>query len=146
MLLPLLTGCVLVVLTVLLHVYGATALVRLLSRRYADAEGSFRQHRAVPAIIVTVLGLLLLHWLEILIWAGAYLLLEPVAPVTNVETAIYFSAVTFTTLGYGDITLDAEHWRILSGIEALDGVLLLGLSTALLFAVVERGWRGVLKH
>ena len=54
----------------------------------------------------------------------------------SMEQAVYFSLVTFTTLGYGDITLDAP-WRILTGIEALNGVLLLGWSTALTFAVIQ---------
>jgi hypothetical protein len=49
--------------------------------------------------------------------------------------------VTFTSLGYGDVALTAVNWRLLSGIEALNGVLLLGWSTALLFAVMHRIWQ-----
>jgi hypothetical protein len=49
--------------------------------------------------------------------------------------------VSFTTLGYGDITLTDSEWRLLSGIEALDGILLVGWSTALLFIVVQRSWK-----
>ncbi len=79
---------------------------------------------------------------ELLIWAVAYRLLTPVQPIDNLEAAVYFSAVTFTTLGYGDITLSSEQWRLLTGIEALNGVLLLGWSTALLYAVVHRTWSG----
>ena len=56
------------------------------------------------------------------------------------EAAIYFSFVTFTTLGYGDLTL-SDGWRLLSGIEALNGILLDGWSTAVLFAVVQRIWQ-----
>jgi len=48
--------------------------------------------------------------------------------------------VTFTTLGYGDITLPEQEWRMLSGIEALNGILLVGWTTAFLFAVVQRSW------
>ncbi len=72
-----------------------------------------------------------------------YLLPENV--LDSFEEATYFSFVTFTTLGYGDITL-AGAWRILSGIEALNGVLLLGWSTALLFAVVQRTWKDMLRQ
>ena len=53
---------------------------------------------------------------------------------------IYMSFVTLTTLGYGDITLVAHEWRLLSGIEALNGILLVGWTTALLFLVVQRSW------
>ena len=61
------------------------------------------------------------------------------------ERAVYFSIVTFTTLGYGDITLPYEEWRILSGVEALNGILLFGWTTAFLFAVVQRS-RSSLAH
>jgi hypothetical protein len=89
---------------------------------------------------------MLLHCVQILIWAVAYRLLTPVQPIDTLESAVYFSAVTFTTLGYGDITLSSEQWRLLTGIEALNGVLLLGWSTALLYAVVHRTWSGYAEH
>jgi hypothetical protein len=138
--LPLITGAALVVLTVLMHGYGSMILLRLLLTHYVGKDGKLLPSRAQLAIILTALGLLLLHWFQILLWAFAYQLLTPVAPIGTLEQAIYFSVVTFTTLGYGDITLGAEQWRILSGIQALNGVLLLGWSTALLYAVVHRYW------
>jgi hypothetical protein len=72
------------------------------------------------------------------------MILLPEAVLGTFEEAIYFSFVTFTTLGYGDITLP-EIWRILSGFEALNGVLLIGWSTAMLFAVVQRTWKDTLR-
>ena len=72
-------------------------------------------------------------------WAVAYQWILPPGELANFETALYFSFVTFTTLGYGDITL-SEGWRLLSGIEALNGLLLVGWTTALLFAIVQRVW------
>jgi hypothetical protein len=68
-----------------------------------------------------------------------------VEEIGTFEEAVYFSVVTFTTLGYGDITLADHQWRLLSGAEALNGVLLVGWSTALLFAVVQRCWGGAVK-
>ena len=53
------------------------------------------------------------------------------------EEAVYFSFVTFTTVGFGDVVL-TPGVRLLSGIEALNGIILVGWSTALLFAVVQR--------
>jgi voltage-gated potassium channel Kch len=91
----------------------------------------------------TAILLLVLHVVEIVLWAAAYLLLLPPSEVTTFEEAVYFSFVTFTTLGYGDITLSGT-WRILSGIEALNGILLVGWSTALLFAVMQRIWQNKL--
>jgi hypothetical protein len=49
-------------------------------------------------------------------------------------TAAYFSAVTYTTTGYGDLVLPSE-WRVVGGVEALTGILMYGLSTGMFFAV-----------
>ena len=80
-----------------------------------------------------------LHLLEALVWAAAFFMLPMTPGFETFEEAVYFSVVTFTTLGYGDITLDPV-WRLLSGIEAVNGILLAGWSTALLFSVVQRSW------
>ena len=53
---------------------------------------------------------------------------------------MYFSFTTFTTLGYGDVTLEGP-WRLLTGIESLNGVILIGGSTALSFAVIQEVWK-----
>jgi hypothetical protein len=140
MTLPLLTGALLVVITVLIQGLGSSGLIRFLIHHHVGPDGELLPRRALAAVILTALGLLLLHWLQILVWALAYRLLTPVTPIGTLEQAVYFSAITFTTVGYGDVTLTTEQWRILSGIEALNGVLLLGWSTALLFAVVQRSW------
>ena len=86
------------------------------------------------------LVLLLLHFVEVTIWALSYLGLPAISRLESLEQAVYFSLVTFTDLGYGCITLDPE-WRVLSGLEAMNGILLFGWSTALLFAVVQRSWK-----
>ena len=70
----------------------------------------------------------------------AHLLILPGGQLKTFEEATYFSVVTFTTLGYGDMTLHDHDWRLLSGIEALNGILLVGWTTALLFLVVQRSW------
>ena len=97
------------------------------------------------ALIQTAIVLVALHALEIMIWAGVYKALVPVGELANLETAVYFSFVTFTTLGYGDITL-SDGWRLLSGIQALNGILLVGWSTALMFAVVQKSWQGFARN
>ena len=68
------------------------------------------------------------------IWALSYMLVHAI-PVF--EHALYFSIVTFTTLGYGDITL-SENWRLLASFEAAVGIIIFGWSTALVFAVVQK--------
>jgi len=66
-------------------------------------------------------------------WAANYVYLGAIA---SFDEAMYFSMVTYTTLGYGDITLD-PGWRLLSGFQAANGVIIAGWSTALVIAVVQ---------
>lgn len=133
-------GAALIAVTVALHAFVTTAWVDLLIRYFEDESGQWRVKRSVLVLISTVVVLIALHSVEILVWAVAYQWLLPPAELGSFEAALYFSFVTFTTLGYGDITL-SEGWRILSGIEALNGLLLVGWTTALLFAIVQRSWK-----
>lgn len=136
-----LIGGVLVAITVIIHGVGTTVLVRHLASRFLDEVGQFRPGRVLASLIDTAIVLVFLHVLEIMVWAGAYRMLIPANELETLEKAVYFSFVTFTTLGYGDITL-SEGWRLLSGIQALNGILLVGWSTALIFSVVQRSWQG----
>lgn len=136
-----LIGAVLIAITVVIHALGTTYWVSHLSRKYAQAPIA-RMRQAIAILIKTVLVVFVLHSIEIMVWAGAYQALLPLGELESFEQAVYFSFVTFTTLGYGDITL-SEGWRLLSGIEALNGILLVGWTTALIFAVVQAIWRGL---
>lgn len=136
-----LIGAALVTITIVIHAIGSTMWVRHVTQRYAN-DSDWRNRLSILILIQTVLVLVALHAIEIMIWAGSYIVLLPDGELASFEKAVYFSFVTFTTLGYGDITL-SEGWRILSGIEALNGILLVGWTTALLFAVVQRMWRGL---
>jgi len=74
--------------------------------------------------------------LEVLVWAGAYVAL---GAVEGFEKATYFSMVTFTTLGYGEIVLD-ERWRLLASCQAAIGIIMFGWTTAIVIAVVHRAY------
>ena len=139
-----LIGTVLVALTVVIHALGTTYLVRYLAQRFLDERGRWGSGHAMVALIMAAVVLVLLHTLEIILWAGVYAGLVPAGELADLESAVYFSFVTFTTLGYGDITL-GEGWRLLSGIQALNGILLVGWSTALMFAVVQKSWQGFVR-
>lgn len=130
----------LVAMTVVIHAVGTTRWMHFMVRRFAHHDGNFKPGKALPAVIWTAVILMLLHLVEVVVWAVAYRLLTPISSLDTFEKAMYFSVVTFTTLGYGDITLPEEEWRMLSGIEALNGILLVGWTTAFLYAVVQRGW------
>ena len=133
-------GALLIATTVALHGFVTVAWVRMLADRFEDRTGHWRSRRLLIVWTTTVIVLVLLHSAEITLWAVAYHHLLPPGQLQTFEGALYFSFVTFTTLGYGDITL-GEGWRLLSGIEALNGLLLVGWTTALLFAIVQRSWK-----
>jgi hypothetical protein len=78
-----------------------------------------------------------LHLVQILAWAALYALRGALPEFT---TAAYFSAVTYTTTGYGDIVLP-EEWRLVGGVEALTGILMCGLSAGMFFAIFSRIFR-----
>ena len=96
------------------------------------ARGVFRFFRDTLAIVLLSLWLIASHFVGIAMWAGAYMHYEL---FETWETALYFSAASYTTLGFGDVLLDAP-WRLLSGATAANGLLLFGLSAAFLFEAV----------
>jgi voltage-gated potassium channel len=140
MLVLMLVIVLLVAATVAIHAFGTVFWIRYLSRHYIGADGGVRAHKTLPMVTWSAVWLLMLHLAEVVVWAVFYLLITPVQEIATFEEAVYFSVVTFTTLGYGDVTLADHHWRLLSGAEALNGVLLVGWSTALLFTVVQHCW------
>ena len=90
-------------------------------RLYTLLEGIIRRTKAAQALVIRAKMILYL-------WLGQF---------ESLERSLYFSTVTFTTLGYGDITLE-PRWRLLSGLEAFNGVVLLGVTTAVVFAILLR--------
>ena len=119
-------------LCVFVHAVGMTALLRWL--RTTTARRSARFWLLSWWLIQTAGWIILLHLVEIAAWAFFYTW-ENGLP--DLQTAFYFSAVTYTTTGYGDVLLPNE-WRVAGGIEALTGILMCGWSAAFFFAVVTR--------
>ena len=132
MLLNLLFAVVLVVATVAIHAVGLDALLRGLIRSQALDRSGFRP--VVGMVIGLTCWLILIHLVEIAIW-GLFYCWQGCLP--DAESAVYFSAVTYTTVGYGDLVL-TKAWRIFAPLEALTGILMCGLSTGLFFALVTQ--------
>jgi hypothetical protein len=87
----------------------------------------------VAVVILASLVTAAAHLVHVALWAIAFLL---IGEISTFEKAFYFSAQNYTSLGYGDIVL-SERWRLLGPLEAINGLLLVGLSTAMLFALMS---------
>ncbi len=113
-------------------------LFNLLSNQFERVRGQARRflHRFANtgAIIVAVLVVLLVHTINVWIWALVFRL---IGAFDALEPSLYFSLVAFTTVGFGDITLNSD-WRLLSGLTAANGFLCFGWSTAYMVELVRR--------
>jgi hypothetical protein len=88
----------------------------------------------VSFMLIVTLVMAAAHLLQITAWAAAYLM---VGEFSAFDKAFYYSAQSYTALGYGDIIV-SERWRLLGPLESINGLLLFGLSTAVMFAVMSR--------
>jgi len=121
----------LVALCVAIHAGGVTSALRWLRGRTGSAQ---RFWPWTWRFICLAGWMILFHLLEITAWAIFYFWKGAMA---DLQSALYFSAVTYTTTGYGDLVLP-EEWRLVGGIEALTGILMCGWSTGFFFAVVSQ--------
>ncbi len=123
-----------VALTVVIHFLGLAGLLAALrnQRHNIGARTSFVHHGAF--VVAIVLGLFAVHSLEIWCYAVLY---RALGAMSDFETALYFSTVSYASLGYGDILLPRE-WRLVGAIEGANGIILLGWSTAFFVSVVAR--------
>jgi hypothetical protein len=123
----------LVAVCVSIHSSGLVILFQwLLRRRSAIERRRWIVHYTLVLIVVFFL-IIILHLAETAIWAAFY---SYRGLFENYETSLYFSLVSYSTIGYGDVVLP-ERWRLLGSIEGISGVLLCGLSTAFVFAIIN---------
>jgi hypothetical protein len=131
----LLIAAALMALCVVIHVLGVSYAIGRLREAVARAQGFWR---GAGLFIGLAAWIILLHLVEIAAWAVCYVRGDA---MPDLPAALYFSAVTYTTTGYGDLVLPAD-WRLVGAVEALTGILMCGLSTGFFFAVVTRMFRG----
>ena len=123
-------GSALVVVTVLVH--GVSLDIILTALRAIGMETLIRWR--LLSLSLLVLAVFSAHLIEIWIWAVFYFFIEE---IPTFKTALYFSTSSFTTVGYGDLTL-SEEWRLLGSMESANGMILFGWSTAFIFTVIHR--------
>ena len=129
-----LVAFVLVSINVSIHATGMVELFKWLMRKQPKIEKKFGTVDHIILFIEIFAIILSLHLVHICVWAGFYTIFQV---LEDFERALYFSIVTYTTIGYGDITLPVG-WRLLGSIEGVIGVLTFGWSTGVIFAVASR--------
>jgi hypothetical protein len=126
-------GCVLVILTTLNHAGVMVLTIKGLRLTHAD-HWARKSHWGRSAIVASlVLIMFVASVIESIMWAATYLMF---GVISGLEQALYFSMVTYTTLGYGDVVIE-DHWRLLASLEAANGIIMFGWTTALIFAAVH---------
>jgi voltage-gated potassium channel Kch len=138
MLLNLLTGLPVILLCLVLQAMFVAIGMRVYLRFRASTQVSTAVMPDILLLSAVMLLLMLGNCLQMAGWAGLFMLL---GEFDNFAHALYFSGVTFATLGYGDVVL-SEDWRLLSALEAANGILMFGVSTAVMTAAVS----DVFKH
>jgi hypothetical protein len=129
-------GLPLIVLTVLTHVFG----LGLINERVTRVSGVIGRHHPTAAFVgvmgATTLLTTVLHAIEATMWAVAYRLL---GALPDNKTAMLYSLGAITSYGHANLLLE-NHWRLMGAIEALNGWLLFGLTTAFLFGIIDKLW------
>jgi hypothetical protein len=131
-----LAAFLLAAITICMHAAGISLLLRYSTR--ARAHPPTTPFAISRTLLRVVWWLLLLHLAEIALWAFFYLWR---GYLPDAEAAFYFSGVTYTTVGYGDIVL-AKPFRLLAPVEGLVGILMCSLSMGYFFVVVNRILQG----
>jgi len=130
-------GTPLIVLTVIIHVAGLGVIKQ---RAFSLSGRTARRHYHKTASMVIIgaatLSATFLHAIEAFLWAGAYVLLSA---LPDWRTAMLYSLNAMTSYGHTNLGL-VDRWHLMGAVEALNGWLLFGLTTAFLFAVIDRVW------
>jgi hypothetical protein len=130
-------GLPLIVMSVVIHVVGLMLIFREVLKIMSIAV----VRRRFVRTFILVMGLVallatVLHALEATLWAAAYRLLDA---LPDSRSAMLYSLSAMTTYGHANLFLK-DHWQLMGALEALNGTLLFGLTTAFLFAMIREVW------
>jgi hypothetical protein len=134
------TGLAMMVLTIIIHSVFMVVGAKIAKWRRSHF-GTVRKE-AVRAVLLSFLTIwmFLAIVIEAGLWSMLYLLNPLITALPDLETAFYFSMVTFTTLGFGDVVLIGQ-WRTLASIQAANGVIIFGWTTALIFYFIQHVYK-----
>ena len=133
-LIPLAVGASTIVCTIFIHAMALSATIFFVrhERRDGHAGAGFWIDVAIAALAISIA--LVAHLIEIALWAVLFVIC---GEFSAFGAAYYHSAVNYTTLGYGDVIM-TPSWRLLGPMEAANGALMFGVSTAMVFAIIQR--------
>ncbi len=134
MILPLVVGALQLLVSLFSYAIAMSLIVRVLTKLIQTGYSGLRFWRNLTVMALIMLIAATAHLTQIALWAVTFFLC---GALPGFEKAFYFSAQNYTALGYGDVLLD-DRWRLLGPLEAINGLLFFGLTTALLFAVVSQ--------
>jgi len=120
-------------LTLCLQCVGVAALIEWLKRVLSRDIQKHGPVYSATLVVKSMVAIVILHGVVILLWAGFY----RTRCFPSWELAFYFSASSYSTVGYGDLILPSK-WRLLGPLEGITGILMCGISVSVLFALVTR--------
>jgi hypothetical protein len=126
----------LIVLTVVIHAFGLGVIDRRVSSVLNGGKRRLPQRTSISLIGGTALAATILHGFESTIWAAVYSLL---GAVSDRKSAMLYSLNALTAFGHADVHLQLQ-WQLMGALEALNGWILFGLTTAFLFTVIQKVW------
>jgi hypothetical protein len=128
-----LVGTAVSVCNIAIHAMMTVAVIRA-ARIVGDSATSRQSLRLIAVMVTAVSVLMAAHLAEVLVWSLVYSVVSVAPPGSAL---IYFAFVNYTTLGYGDVT-PVERWHLLAPMTAMNGVLMFGWSTAIIFEVLRK--------
>jgi Ion channel len=131
---PLAVAALAILCTILIHALPLSATVNFVRREKRLGHAGANFWIDIGIIALAILSALTAHLLEIALWA---VVLITCGEFADFGTAYYHSAVNYTSLGYGDLVM-SPSWRLLGPLETANGMLLFGVSTGMIFAVIQR--------
>ncbi|MEO8317171.1 MAG: potassium channel family protein [Bradyrhizobium sp.] len=131
MVIQLLTGGLVSAVAIMIHAMVTVAAIGI-ARVGARRRSTYPQLHLMGVMVATVLVLMLAHTVEIVVWGLSYAF---VGAAPEGSDLLYFAFVNYTTLGYGDVT-PVKEWRLIGPMAAMNGILMFGWSTAVLFEVL----------
>jgi hypothetical protein len=134
MLSPLAVGVITFICTIFVHVLPLGATVTIVRREKRLGLVGVSPWINFGTVALIILFALVAHLIEIALWAAVFVIC---GEFHDFGTAYYHSAVNYTTLGYGDLIM-SPTWRLLGPLEAANGILMFGVSTAMIFTVIQR--------